>query len=62
VLAPAAAGPVLHHPPDENLSVGTMVELEVTVHESVFVFSFFGKFLLLPLFLFLHFVRPPSAA
>jgi len=62
VLAPPAAGSVLHHPTDEDLSVGTLVELEVTVHWSVFVFSFFGKFLLLPLLLFLHFVRLPSSA
>jgi hypothetical protein len=88
VLAPAAAGPVLnhptdedlsvgtlvhhptdedlsvgtlvHHPTDEDLSVGTLVELGDAVHWSFFAFSFFGKFLLLPLFFF--FVRLPYVA
>ena len=58
MLAPPAAGSVLNHPTDEDLSVGTLVELEFTVHLSAFAFSFFGKFLFLPLFLL--FLRPPS--
>jgi hypothetical protein len=33
VLAPAAADPVLHHPTDEDLSVGTLVDLDNVVHE-----------------------------
>ena len=36
MLAPAAAGAVLHHPTDEDLSAGTLVELGVAVHWSGF--------------------------
>jgi hypothetical protein len=32
VLAPAAADPALRHPADEDLSVGTLVELDSFVH------------------------------
>jgi len=43
VLAPAAAGSVLHHPTDEGLSVGTPVELDDAVHWSGFCFFILWK-------------------
>ncbi len=43
MLAPPAAGSVLYHSTDEDLSVGTLVELEFTVHLSVFCFFILWK-------------------
>ena len=43
MLAPAAAGAVLHHPTDEGLSVGTLVELGDVVHWSGFRFFILWK-------------------
>ena len=38
MLAPAAAGAVLDHPTDQNLSVGTLIELGDAVHACGFCF------------------------
>jgi len=57
VLVPAAAGAVLHHPTDEDLSVGTLVELGVAVHWSVFCF-----FILWKVFAFAFVLVLPQAA
>jgi hypothetical protein len=43
VLAPAAAGSVLYHPTDEDLSVGTLVELGCAVHWSGLCFFILWK-------------------
>jgi hypothetical protein len=43
VLAPAAAGSVLNHPTDEDLSAGTLVELGDVVHWLVFCFFILWK-------------------
>jgi hypothetical protein len=45
VLAPAAAGSVLHHPTDESAAadVGTLVELGDAVHWSGFCFFILWK-------------------
>ena len=43
MLAPAAAGLVLHHPTDEDLSVGTLVELVQVVHRCCFCFFILWK-------------------
>ena len=43
MLAPAAAGSVLPHPTDEDLSVGTLVELGDAVHWSGFCFFILWK-------------------
>src|SRR5580704_712010 len=55
VLAPAAADSV-HHPTDEDLSVGTLVELDSAVHRLVYLCFF----LIWKVFAFvLWFLQPP---
>ena len=57
MLAPAAAGLVLHHPTDEDLSVGTLVELVEVVHRCCFCF-----FILWKVFVFAFALVLPQAA